>query len=383
MHIVYNGISLDVIHLDHLFYDVVTDDSQTDYVCTKVEILCSAMVNGQAEVRDVAGPPISYVPTGGESFRQTQAIAARPAGVPAPPVLDSFPPDTHANPLRNTGVAIDFASEAAAGPYLRTTSPPAFAREARRVEVVAPGPGSPILTTQLVQKRLTDLRGKLFVFSGTGSGVGQLLLQSPDWDRHCDVKNGPKPTHFGITQSFNDATMLVQFGIETYIHHQKRTDYNDPLLSNRFSMRHSLDDHSWLRIETLGTAVFDVGLLHDLGFNPDALRPRLLLPVPFGFVRSGIEVTGLPDMSGVEYAFVDTQQKVHFPAGPFVQAQSIEAVHRQAVLCDTDVLAGALQSYEGVINRQWIRDARQEIVEARAKKKKAEEAREARAAKRR
>lgn len=366
MHIIYNGISIDVLTLDRFFFDVVMDDSGTDFLYNRVEILCSGIVNGQAEVREVAGPPMSFVATGLINERHREAVKARPADFPIPPAADSVPPTTD-GAARKKGVTTDFV-EAEAHPFSGRIFPKTFAIDNRLVEALAAGAASPISTLKLIEKRLTDPRGKLFVFSDTAAFPdSELLLQSPGWTEHCDCKNGPKPTHFGITQSFGDArTLFVQFGIETYVHNNRRENLpsylflgkDDPLLSNRFRMVHSVDDSSWLTIEVDGTAVFDVGRLHKTTLSPDAYRPNLLLPVPFGFVRSNIEVDGEPDMSAVHYRFVDTQQQVNFPAGPYVKAMHIEALHRQYLLSDTDVLQGALQSYEGVLNRAWLRDSR-------------------------
>jgi hypothetical protein len=363
--IYYNGISLGVIGDFRLNYEVVTDDSQTDLLYTRVTVGCTAIVNGQAEVREVAGPPISYVDTGATDYRHPQAAADanRPAGVPppgavdpfSPPFVGPFPPNTD-GPNRQLGAFRDVGSEAAAGggPANFVTPAPAFASELRRVEVLAAAAGSEVTSHRLVRKRLTDPRGKLFVFNGTG-GTGELLLQSPAFNRHCDCKNGPVPTHFEVVQSHGDTggTMIVQWGCVTYTHEQKRTDAADPLLSNRFSMTHVLDEDSFLRVGVEGVAVFDAGVLHALARNPDQYRPNLLMPCPLGFVRENIKVEGLPDMTGVRYSFVDRQQHVNFPAGPFAGATRISAKHSQAVDCSDDFVEGALNAADRTLNRLW------------------------------
>lgn len=364
MRIIYNGILLDVIGNASLEYDVVMDDSQTDVLYTRASVACTAYVNGAAEVRTNAGPPLSVIDTGTTAFRNVEAVNNRPPGVPAPGVISPTPPFVGPHPpntdgaTRQLGAARDFGAETVA-PGPRNFPPnrpaPGFASELRQVEVLTPGPNAPALSHVLVRKRLTDPRGKLFIFNGVG-GPGDLLLQSPAFNRHCDCKNGPIPSYFNIVQVHGDSegTLIVQWACSTFVHEQSRTSPTDPLLSNRFSMAHIVDEDSFMRIAVQGEARFDVGLLHALGQNPDQFRPNLMLPCPLGFVREGLTVEGIPDMSGVRYNFTDRQQHVSFPAGPFVGATRIVANHQQQIVCDADVLEGAINSMDRAINRFWM-----------------------------
>ena len=372
MRIVYNGVAIDVLTLDEFSYDVVLDDSQTDVLYNRVRVLCSGMVNGQRDVREAAGPPISYTDFGVTEERQRGAARLRPDGMPEPPAASAVPPDQEVN--RKVGAADPLSpSFLRTNPYkIPPLKEPAFAKDRRPVEEIVPGPANPILTMKLIEKRLTDPRGKLFVYAGTADAEDNVLLRSPlNWSDHCDAKNGPKPTHFSITSSFGDGvTFFVQFGVETYLNTKQKNQYGlfgdeDPLLSNRFSMVHALDEASWLTMRVQGTAVFDTGKLHKYAANPDSYRANLFLPIPWGFVRKNIVVEGEPDMSAVHYEFEDQQQPVHFPAGPYAQAAHIEAEHRQYILCDDAVLDGAIQSYEGYLNRRWLQESRAEQVAAR------------------
>jgi hypothetical protein len=357
--LIYNGISIDVMTVEEFAYDVVMDDSQTDLLFQRVRVLVSGLINGQAEVRALAGPPISVVDTGRTAFRESEAVVNRPAGVPFPAGGFAGPADTSVNPLRVAGAfrapaLIEFVT-----PYSGILPTPSYAKESRTVEVLTPGPNTPVLTTLLIQKRLTDPRGKLFVFSGTGLAPGELLLQSPGFDRHCDVRGGPKPTHFSLTQTHGDAaSIFVQFGIETYIHTQKRSSATDPLLSNRFTMTHGIDKDSFLTVDVSGVAHFDLGLLHNLALAADAFRPNLFLPIPAGFTRDGIIVQEAADGSEIRYSFTDVQQHVNFAMGRYLHASRVSAIHRQSVLCDDDVLTGFTETTDRILSRKWQRAAR-------------------------
>jgi hypothetical protein len=141
-----------------------------------------------------------------------------------------------------------------------------------------------------------------------------------------------------------------------------------------------------MTIATQGTAIFRTDWVYanasnpdvaaQQGQSPDSIRPLLFRPIPQGFIREGIQVEAIPDVTGVKYQYVDRQVPVNFPAGPYVRAARITALHRQAVTCGNieDVVGGALGAYERVIsieaNRHFATNARPETP-ARKRRKKA------------
>ena len=374
MYICYDGITLTMLTLDVFEQDVVLDDSKTDKLYDRFLIKGTFLVNGQVEPRLTGEPPVSYTTISGSSAggssaggfvvgdRNVLAAGARPPGQPNP--ASPRPPSTD-GARRQLGVQTDpLANTApyAAFNYTPGFGSPAFTTDLTLVPILVPAPNSPPLTEVLIRKRLTQPRGQLFVFSGTGVSPTELLLQSPGWGIPCDAKNGPFPLYCNIIQVHGDAgTFIVEWACETFVNEQDRTSNRvrgsilDPLLSNRFSMSHILDDSSWLTIVVRGTAMFDVGILQTRGINPDNYRPQLFLPVPQGFVRGNIEVEGLPGMEGVNYGFVDKQMPVNFAAGPYANATKISAEHRQYLNTDNDMLKGILGPIDSILNRRWLR----------------------------
>ncbi len=95
------------------------------------------------------------------------------------------------------------------------------------------------------------------------------------------------------------------------------------------------------------------------------------MPVPGGFTRQQIEVTGSPDGTSVEYSYIDVQQPVNFVMGRYIHATQIEATHRQSIECGTpDALRAGIDLYDRYTNlrnnlawrQQMIDQARDEKV---------------------
>jgi hypothetical protein len=370
MHIFYDGITLTMLTLDAFWQDVVMDDSKTDKLYDKFLIKGTFVVNGQENVRVLGDVPVSYKALSGSgtggfaaSDRHQEASDSRPPGMARP----SKPaPDSNDGIVRQRGVVIDPFSGIA--PYAQPNfslgfGSPAFYTDQTLETVLEPEANPPVLTEKLIRTKLTQPRGQLIVFSGTGK-PDEILLHSPGWNKRCDAKNGPIPLYCNIIQSHGDAnTFVVEWACETYVNEQDRSSnrgfntIKDPLLSNRFSMTHAVGEDSFMLVGVEGTAIFDVGILQDRGINPDNYRPQLFLPVPKGFVRGNIQVAAIPGMEGVRYSFVDRQMPINFAAGPYARASKIEAHHRQYINCSEGALEGAVQFVDSRLNRRWLKNA--------------------------
>jgi hypothetical protein len=365
---------MDVLTIDRFFYDVIYDDSQTDVLYLRLQLLCTAMVNGQSEVRTVSGPPISYTNTGAVDLRTTQSAATAPTGASVPVFGADTDPGLVAGSVKQRGAIQDLIAEAAGPANLaQLSSDPSFGADVTIVPVLAIGPGSPIVTQQLISQRLTDVRAPLFVFAGTGAAAAELLWQSPLAGNLCDAKGGPKPTFYGINQVFGDGvSFFVTWGVESYLPINTRPT-NDPLLSNRFQMTHDIDEDSYLNILVSGRAVFDLGVLQRLTQSADFYRPQLMLPIPLGFVRKEINVTMSADGSYVDYSFRDEQSAARFVAGPYILATKVEAVHKQYIDCDADIIGDLASAGGNLLNNNWLRKSSREhrAAEAAAEKEAA------------
>lgn len=234
-------------------------------------------------------------------------------------------------------------------------------------------PNMPALTHQAIRHRLSVPQQRLYVFAGPGQEIGkpkpgtndevvppaQVILQSPQDSRsQTDCKNGPRPKMLGVHTALGDTnTMLVDWQIETFVNEAKlnRTSLVGALLSNRFSQTQAVKGDGYSVIGTAGTALFRTDFVYD-GESPDFKRPVLFMPIPQGFTRTIEYVTGRPDCVGVDYAYTDEQVSSNFVAGVYVNAASISAVHRQAIVGSGGVLTGALTTYERVLNLMALKN---------------------------
>ncbi|VTR92150.1 unnamed protein product [Gemmata massiliana] len=394
MHINYNGIDIECLEILESVFESVYDETGTDYLYSRYHLAVTGVINGQSEIQQYT-PTTNYAEGGSQNLSQYQYWRNHaPAG--AAPPFDDPPPNV--NPYFGGGARPQRSSKATPGAGITAISPTQFP-----VPDIIRRPVPAITTDAVIRSRLQTPRGRLFVFTGSGdtSRKDEVLLQSHPWNSHTDCKNGPFPKLYAVTQFSGDAqTFMVRFEVETFINETPASAAvanlqkvgvmegaysvggginsslaNRALLSNRFSMRHSLDDDNYLTILTQGVAHFRTDLLYtNEPLNPDDLRLNLMLPVPFGCVRGDIEIEGLPDGTGVTYSFVDREQRANFVGGPYCFATQIEAVHRQAVSIDDDFLTGALNVYERQLNlkvqREFARDREKERAAATAKSQK-------------
>lgn len=352
MQAVYNGIDMSIMQetYRHDMEDVL-DDTGTDYLYTQNTFVFRSVVNGQADVFDGKflggqfvrnGPAITYAAGGAELG------AGPPSGATASvrPATISDP----VNPVYRNGVPVTPIN---AGVKFATPDP---------LFEVVPAPRLPTLTMQAIRQRLAMPRGQLFVFTplgdvpdgvpNEGCAVFPLYMMSPEPGMVCDCKNGPFPKILSVDQVFgNDMTFVVTFAIVTYTNEGIRNGnrHAGVILSNRFTQTATTDEQSYTAITTEGKALFRTDYLYVQNLTPDHFRDGLMLKIPQGFVREGIEVTGLPDVTGIAYRFIDRQVPVSFPAGATVGAAKIVAVHRQAIVNNNEILQGALASYERVL----------------------------------
>lgn len=372
MRVVYNGIDLNVLETYEFVAEPVYDDTQTDYLYTRYSITVRAIINGQADIDSGFGaggrawrngPVMTYARNGVLVVPATNNLPGPPAFVNTYPGFRNVPPgpgNDRPNPY------VPFVPGLVGGRPAPGTGPgsePGTSLPAtpRLFSVVPTAPTNTATTHDAIRYRLTTPRGQLFIFAGPqdGAALVEMMLASPTravpggTAPPCDAKNGPIPRLLAVHQAFGDATtLLVDFSVETYVNEneQNGTNTNNAdrtagLLSNRFTQSNEITKDGFTNILTEGTAIFRTDRLYTLATNPDAIRDSLFMPIPLGFCREAIRVTGLSDTTGVRYSYVDIQQPVNYPAGQAVHSSSISAVHRQAMVTG-DVLKGALNAYE-------------------------------------
>lgn len=359
MRAIYNGVDLMPLETHYFNWEPVYDDSQTDYLYTRVSMATRSVVNGLSSVLDITnGPPVNY------GFAEEVSL-----GSPTP-VLREKPTTT---PPTNVIVP---------GGGTVPTVPPGFGLKARnnstyreiiRNPNVGGGPNGTHATHAAIRHRLSVPRGKLYIFWGSGMESGtplagkltppsteqaRLFLESPLPSTRCDCKNGPFPKLLGVTEAFGDATtLLVDWAVETFVNEASDNNVRTPgaLLSNRFSQSHEVIETGYTVITTEGTAIFRTDFVYPStespdGHSPDEDRPFIFMPIPQGFTRKILYVRGRPDVTGVDYAYQDKQEAVNFVAGPYVKASSIVALHRQAISTKVDLTGSVLGAYERVLS---------------------------------
>ena len=332
----------------------VYDDSGVDYLYSRVSGSFRAQINGQAEIvsgRAPNGPFISYKMEGGggddelRTFNPVFGPDRGYAGDPVPPVPGGTP-----------GFTPPTAGFAAA--------------PQSRIRRIFRAPNRTPYTHADIRHRLSVPRAPLLVYAGAeptqggnpGNQIEEVVefLHAPEFDAPCDAKNGPFPRVLNVIEAYGDAnTLVVDWQFECYINEspQNGVSWSGALLSNRFMQQHLISPDGYTAVVTSGAAIFRTDMIYALASNPDANRPLLFLPLASGFVRENIQISGLPDVTGVSYAFTDRQVPVSFPAGAYVRAASIEAVHRQAITTNADILGGLFGAYERGIglrgNQKW------------------------------
>jgi hypothetical protein len=348
MRIIYNGV--DMMPLETHAYDAeaVYDDSGTDYLYTRISIVVRAIINGQSEVVGGVspnGPPISYQ-WSDESSLSAGTVPSR--GYPMWPTLPTPIPD-------------QFGRSVVANSPTTVPDSGLAARTKSTLRTIVRIPNAPLLTHQAIRHRLSTPRGKLWVFAGAGTELGNIdtpnqqavvSLECPEAGLHCDCKNGPQPKILAINAAMGDATtMIADWSCEAYINEGPENSVNPTgaLLSNRFAQTQMIDQAGYTTVITAGVAIFRTDKVYSLPQAPDSLRPVLFMPIVPGFVRENIVVNGRPDVTGIEYSYRDRQVPVNFPAGVQTRAASISAVHRQAITSGGDVIEGALSAYERIL----------------------------------
>lgn len=335
MRTIYNGVDLGVLKTNFLEFSPVYDNSGSTYLYTRLAAHFRCVVNGQAEVitGSANGPFLSYEFSNDNPISNPLTIATRPTPNDPVPVTDvllpNIPGPTATVPI-GTGV-----TEAPTGPRR------AIIRKANK----------PNLTLQTVRNRLCSPRGQWYVFAGPGQEQGNpdpntknppdtsavLLAAIPNPGTTCDPKLGPKPQLLGIYEALGDAaTLIVDWACEGFLL-ESDTNYLNPrgvLLSNKFVESHSVDEDSYTTTSVVGEAIFRADQVFKDGImtvSPDAFRPVIFMPIPQGFVRENISVSGMADAVGVYYNYEDRQVASNFVAAPYVAASKINVLHRMAM----------------------------------------------------
>lgn len=218
----------------------------------------------------------------------------------------------------------------------------------------------PITHNELVT-RLSRPRRTLAIWLNSGNnGIPEYMLYLPYPGAETDAMHGPRCTVMSMPAVHGNVTGILKLMFEAWeaplvgvngemiayagpagvsAIHQPRfglpdqiqsspgepidvSQYGDylritpPILSNRWSMRQSPDHETWLNTTIIeGTVHFRMDVLEAKGITADQLRPFIMPPIPYGYVREPPEVSLHSDGASVSYRCIDKQQAINNPGG--------------------------------------------------------------------
>lgn len=119
-----------------------------------------------------------------------------------------------------------------------------------------------------------------------------------------DVNHGPTPLFCNIVEIAGERTMIVDFGIEAWFN---ECDPMRAILSNRWTMTHSIDEDAWTTRVIEGVAVFRADYLLANNQTADQYRSAVCMPVQDRFKRTA-QFTQTADGLQLRYVLTDVEQ---------------------------------------------------------------------------
>jgi len=162
-----------------------------------------------------------------------------------------------------------------------------------------------------------DGAGRNLGFSGTaGPPTPPQATESPTFVYPpTDAANGPIPLRVDVVEAAgNGASMTVNFQISTCL---VPVDPNSErlVLSHRWQVTHSQDEHHYLTRTITGEIIFNGGLYRQMDKVPSDFLSQLLHPIPLGFKRMVPHVVQSSDGLVIQYTVVDVDTTITFDPG--------------------------------------------------------------------
>jgi hypothetical protein len=278
----YNGVTLRAIKVDEWDRSAVYDESGCDLLYIRHRLTVTAIYNPQFN---------SYSAVTGESNRLIRA-------------------GSRVDPDWNEGAQISAAGTDATirGLLLQPRERLVFVQGGRVTLMSPPKPrialdGTPAVNSAYVK----DTFAAQETVTGGEAWVDRQAL--------VDANFGPKPLSCSVVRLYGSRTWLVRFTVETCLGECPKED-GWPLVSNRFTQRHSIDDDRYTTIITSGVATFRTDLL-SLGeasgaiwSNPDFYREYVIPGMPVdGFRRVSVDVQISPAGNSLYYEVIDREMQ--------------------------------------------------------------------------
>lgn len=167
------------------------------------------------------------------------------------------------------------------------------------------------------------------------------VVESPAPGQFVDAANGPTPRSWEAVK-VTERTWHIRFRVETTVVECGTTESG--LLSNRWSMAHSIGDDRLTTIVTEGVAVFRTDRLAQVGRNADFFRDRLIPPAPQGFRRMRINIVVNPVGNIIQYSVVDQELFVYLGANSYGVVDFKAAVSLHSVPIGNGALSSVASS---------------------------------------
>lgn len=167
-----------------------------------------------------------------------------------------------------------------------------------------------------------------------------------------DSNNGPIPLYAEVTQVLGSKTILIDFGIETWINDAYTANAGTILLSNTWSMMDIIDEDLYTDRIVKGEAVFDT---RRLAANPgkgipDQYRASFMHPIPSGFRRLRIEAEQNEDGNAVRYLLHDRENPLAVIDKGVTRIECVQSVTQEQGGLD-DLVGGVLGGVEAAGDR--------------------------------
>lgn len=163
--------------------------------------------------------------------------------------------------------------------------------------------GSPADTDAAIRGHLAQPRRPLYYTDGEN-----VIVHSPADGHAVDAVNGPHPKIVNVREIVGSKTWMVDFEVETAINECIIVE-GKPVVANRWSRRHSVDEQAMTTVFTSGVAVFRMDALElEASKNADHFRNEVIPGPPPNFRRMSLEVTVNPTGNILQYSVVDREQ---------------------------------------------------------------------------
>jgi len=172
-----------------------------------------------------------------------------------------------------------------------------------------------------LRKVLAAPRKQLKIYNGASQSLSVPAAFIGAENATSDCNNGPKVRRCDVVRAAGNQMFELHFVVEVCTRSCPQGDtppYAKSLLSNRYSVTHSVDERHFLTIQLEGLAIFrtdmvnlEAGKLAPGEEMPDWYRSQLIPAPPDGFQRLSMKYTMVPSRNAMAWSVVDKEMPVY------------------------------------------------------------------------